>query len=49
VFSVYDLKLRLQTLPRPLAASLARRGVTTNQVTPAAVLLEREGTRVAWE
>jgi len=31
--SVYDLKPKFQTLLRPLCASLARAGVTANQVT----------------
>jgi CDP-diacylglycerol--glycerol-3-phosphate 3-phosphatidyltransferase len=37
--TIYDLKPRLQNLLRPLAAGLARRGVTANQVTLAAAAL----------
>ena len=37
--SVYDVKPRFQALLRPLTNSLARSGVTANQVTIAAVLL----------
>lgn len=37
--SVYDLKPRFQSLLRPLVGSLARSGVTANQVTLAAVVV----------
>lgn len=37
--SIYDLKPRFQGLLRPLAGSLARGGVTANQVTVVAVVL----------
>ncbi len=47
--SVYDLKPRFQALLRPLVDSLARRGVTANQVTIAAVLLSFiGGGLIAW-
>lgn len=47
--SVYDLKPRFQALLRPLVATLARRGVTANQVTIAAVLLSLiGGALIAW-
>lgn len=49
VASVYDLKPRFQALLRPLVATLARRGVTANQVTIAAVLLSLiGGALIAW-
>src|SRR5512139_3436853 len=49
VASVYDLKPRFQALLRPLVATLARRGVTANQVTIAAVLLSLVGgALIAW-
>jgi CDP-diacylglycerol--glycerol-3-phosphate 3-phosphatidyltransferase len=34
--TIYDLKPRFQALLRPIAASLARAGISTNQVTVAA-------------
>jgi CDP-diacylglycerol--glycerol-3-phosphate 3-phosphatidyltransferase len=37
--SVYDLKPKFQSLLRPLCASLARRGVTANQVTVGAAAI----------
>lgn len=37
--SIYSLKPRFQALLRPLCGALARRGVTPNQVTTAAVVL----------
>ncbi len=47
--SVYDLKPRFQALLRPLVDALARRGVTANQVTIAAVLLSLVGgALIAW-
>jgi CDP-diacylglycerol--glycerol-3-phosphate 3-phosphatidyltransferase len=47
--SVYDLKPAFQRLLRPLCASLARAGVTANQVTVAAALLSlAAGGLVAW-
>lgn len=49
VASVYDLKPRFQALLRPLVDALARRGVTANQVTIAAVLLSLiGGALIAW-
>lgn len=49
VASVYDLKPRFQALLRPLVDTLARRGVTANQVTVAAVLLSLiGGALIAW-
>jgi CDP-diacylglycerol--glycerol-3-phosphate 3-phosphatidyltransferase len=39
VASIYDLKPAFQNLLRPIVASLARTGVTANQVTVAALLL----------
>lgn len=49
VASVYDLKPRFQALLRPLVDTLARRGVTANQVTIAAVLLSLiGGALIAW-
>lgn len=49
VASVYDLKPRFQALLRPLVGRLARRGVTANQVTIAAVLLSfGGGGLIAW-
>ena len=39
VASIYDFKARFQSLLRPLVRTLARAGVTANQVTIAAVLL----------
>lgn len=41
--SVYDLKPRFQRLLRPLVGTLARAGVTANQVTVAAVVLSAAG------
>lgn len=41
--SIYDLKPRFQDLLRPLCETLARRGVSANQVTLAAVLLSFAG------
>ena len=47
--SVYDLKPAFQRLLRPLCGSLARAGVTANQVTVAAALLSlAAGGLVAW-
>jgi CDP-diacylglycerol---glycerol-3-phosphate 3-phosphatidyltransferase len=47
--SVYDLKPAFQRLLRPLCGSLARTGVTANQVTVAAALLSlAAGGLVAW-
>ena len=37
--SIYDLKPKFQNLLRPLCGSLARAGVTANQVTVAAAVL----------
>ena len=37
--TIYDLKPRFQALLRPLAARLARAGITANQVTMAAAVL----------
>lgn len=37
--TIYDLKPRFQSLLRPLAGTLARSGITANQVTLAAMLL----------
>jgi CDP-diacylglycerol--glycerol-3-phosphate 3-phosphatidyltransferase len=47
--SVYDLKPAFQRLLRPLCGSLARAGITANQVTVAAALLSlAAGALVAW-
>lgn len=47
--SVYDLKPAFQRLLRPLCGSLARMGVTANQVTVAAALLSlAAGALIAW-
>jgi CDP-diacylglycerol--glycerol-3-phosphate 3-phosphatidyltransferase len=47
--SVYDLKPAFQRLLRPLCGSLARAGVTANQVTVAAALLSlAAGALIAW-
>ena len=47
--SIYALKPRFQALLRPLAAALARAGVTANQVTiAAAVVSVALGAFVAW-
>jgi CDP-diacylglycerol---glycerol-3-phosphate 3-phosphatidyltransferase len=47
--SIYALKPRFQALLRPLAAALARSGVTANQVTVAtAVISMAVGAFVAW-
>jgi len=47
--SVYDLKPAFQRLLRPLCGSLARAGVTANQVTVAAAVLSlAAGALVAW-
>jgi CDP-diacylglycerol--glycerol-3-phosphate 3-phosphatidyltransferase len=37
--TIYDLKPRFQSLLRPLAASLAKRGISANDVTLGALLL----------
>jgi CDP-diacylglycerol--glycerol-3-phosphate 3-phosphatidyltransferase len=48
--SIYDIKPKFQALLRPLAAALAARGVTANQVTLAAVLLSvGAGAAIAWQ
>ena len=47
--SVYDLKPRFQAILRPLVDKLARRGITANQVTVAAVMLSViGGGLIAW-
>jgi CDP-diacylglycerol---glycerol-3-phosphate 3-phosphatidyltransferase len=47
--SVYDLKPAFQRLLRPLCGSLARAGITANQVTVAAALLSlAAGALIAW-
>lgn len=47
--SIYQLKPRFQALLRPLVASLARAGVTPNQITAAALLLSvAVGAVLAW-
>jgi CDP-diacylglycerol---glycerol-3-phosphate 3-phosphatidyltransferase len=49
LLSIYALKPRFQALLRPLAAALARAGVTANQVTiAAAVISVAIGAYVAW-
>ena len=48
--SIYDLKPKFQALLRPIVNSLARAGVTANQVTIAAVILSCVGGAfIAWQ